>query len=157
MRSPAQPDMLGFEGSEGEGAVLISLRRGSLLIAAGVILACVLSTASPSSASGAGAPVVSAGADQTITVRDPAFLRATVSDDGLPGGLGDLRWSWSRVSGPAPVVFDQSRDLFGVARFTMPGSYTLRLTVNDGSLTAQDDVVINVVAAATTVLRVPQD
>jgi len=55
------------------------------------------------------------------------------------------------------VVFDQSRDLFGVARFTVPGSYTLRLTVNDGSLTAQDDVVINVVAAAATVLRVPQD
>jgi hypothetical protein len=101
--------------------------------------------------------VVSAGADQTITVRDPAFLRATVSDDGLPGGLGDLRWSWSQVSGPAPVVFDQSRDLFGVARFSMPGSYTLRLTANDRSLTAQDDVVINVVAAAATVLRVPQD
>src|SRR4029450_13643984 len=96
------------------------------------------SRAAPSWAWGAGAPVVSAGADQTITVRDPAFLRATVSDDGLPGGLGDLRWSWSQVSGPAPVAFDQSRDLFGVARFSTPGSYTLPLTANDGSLSGPD-------------------
>jgi hypothetical protein len=120
-------------------------------------LGCVLSTASPSWASGAGAPVVSAGPDQTITVRDSAFLRGIVSDDGLPGGLEDLRWSWRQVSGPAPVKFRQRGDLFGVARFSTPGTYTLRLTASDRSLAAHDDVAVKVLAAATSVLRVPQD
>jgi hypothetical protein len=62
------------------------------------------------------------------------------------------------VSGPGAVTFDDTGDIHGVARFSAPGSYTLRLSVSDGAAPAvQDDVVVTVLASAQTVLRVPQD
>lgn len=136
-----------------------SRRTGGRKVSAGlaVAVAVALAVVTGSQAAGSGVPVVSAGVDQTVTVADPAALQGTVSDDGLPAGLSDLRWTWSQVSGPAPATFDDNRDLIGVVSFTAPGSYTLRLTVTDGSLSASDDVVVTVLATHATVLRVPQD
>ncbi len=129
--------------------------HGSMVAAIALVALSVF--ALRSSAAGAGAPVVSAGADQTVTVADPVLLRGTVSDDGLPAGLNDLRWTWSRLSGPATVAFDETHDLLGVARFTATGTYTFRLTVTDGALSASDDVVVTVLGSASSVIRVPQD
>jgi hypothetical protein len=50
------------------------------------------------------APVVSAGAPQTITLPSPAILSGTVSDDGLPKNT--LSIVWSMQSGPGTVLFD---------------------------------------------------
>ena len=50
------------------------------------------------------APVVEAGADQTITLPDNvASLSGTVTDDGLPAA--PLTTQWSKVSGPGTVTF----------------------------------------------------
>lgn len=91
------------------------------------------------------APQVEAGADQAVTLPAAAALSGTVSDDGLPsGGLATL---WSLVSGPGAVTFGTPTAPQTTASFSMPGTYVLRLTANDGSLTSFDDVTVIVLAA----------
>src|SRR5205823_8384170 len=53
------------------------------------------------------APVVSAGAPQTITLPGMAKLNGSVTDDKLPTG-GVLTIAWSTVSGPGSVTFSNS-------------------------------------------------
>ena len=86
------------------------------------------------------APVVDAGPDQTISMPRPAALEGSATDDGLPYKV--LTASWRKVNGPGNVIFSQPASMSSVATFSAPGSYTLRLTVTDGSLSRNDDVVI---------------
>jgi hypothetical protein len=89
------------------------------------------------------APSVNAGGDVSIVFPAGTALAGNASDDGLPNG-SSLTVSWSKVSGPGTVVFVNANSLNASATFTAAGTYTLRLTGNDGSLTATDDVVITV-------------
>ena len=89
------------------------------------------------------APVVDAGAEQTIELPTPAELRGTVTDDGLPRGSA-VTVTWSLVSGPGAVTFADSHSAVTSASFTLPGAYTLRLTADDTELSGSDDVVVNV-------------
>jgi hypothetical protein len=91
-------------------------------------------------------PVVSAGADLTTNPGVPVLLDATVSDDGLPGA--PLAVVWTQLSGPGPVSFGNSNAVDTVATFPVEGVYQLRLTVNDGELTARDDVQVTVLSGA---------
>lgn len=96
-------------------------------------------------------PSVSAGPDRTTSVGAGAALDGTVSDE----GPAPLTVAWSRVSGPAPVVFDDPGATDTTARFTVPGSYVLRLTATDGAgASAADDVFVSVLAPGTTILDV---
>jgi RHS repeat-associated protein len=89
-------------------------------------------------------PVADAGTDQTITLpTDVVSLNGTAMDDGLPSG-STLAATWSKVSGPAPVVFADPGRAVTSATFTEPGSYVLRLTVNDSLLTVSDEVTVEV-------------
>lgn len=94
------------------------------------------------------APVVNAGADQTVTVatlaNPAATLVGTVTDDGFPGPFTS---TWSLVSGPGTVTFGTPAALSSTATFSAAGTYTLRLTANDGQLTGTDDVVVTVDAS----------
>lgn len=92
------------------------------------------------------APVVDAGPDQTVVLGDGASLDGKVSDDGLPSG--QLTVAWSEVSGPGSVVFADAAAAVTTAAFSAAGSYTLRLTADDGSLTSSDDAVMTVTAPA---------
>jgi len=92
------------------------------------------------------APVVNAGADQTITMPSSASLTGTGTDDGLPTG-STLTTSWSKVSGPGTVTFSSGSSLNATATFSTAGTYTLRLTASDGALSANDDIVVTVNAA----------
>ena len=94
------------------------------------------------------APVVSVGVDQTLTLADPAFLRGVVSDDTLTNPAAILYSSWSKVSGPGTVTFGSTTELLSWATFSAAGTYVLRLTVSDGSLSSSDDLSITVTAAA---------
>lgn len=87
--------------------------------------------------------VVNAGPDQTITVRDAATLQGTATDDGRPLG-STLAISWSVVSGPGTVTFENQQQANTTATFSLPGTYVLRLTANDSDLTSDDDVVVTV-------------
>lgn len=89
------------------------------------------------------APTVKAGADQTVMVTNSASLSGTASDDGQPAS-GTLTTTWSKVSGPGEVEFQDAGALITGATFTAPGAYVLRLTANDSKLNKSDDVTITV-------------
>lgn len=92
------------------------------------------------------APQVDAGPDQSITMpTNSVLLDGTVSDDGLPGG--GVSVSWSRLSGPDAVVFTDASAVDTTATFSAAGTYVLRLTADDGALTASADTTVTVAAA----------
>lgn len=99
-------------------------------------------------------PSALAGEDQVITLPAVASLNGRFSDDGLPNPPGVVSASWSVVGGPGLVVFAATNRFDTTASFTQPGSYTLRLTVNDGSQPASDDLTIVVKEGARPPLRI---
>lgn len=76
------------------------------------------------------APVVNAGADQTIAFPSNANLSATASDDGLPTG-STLGFQWTKVSGPGTVTFGTPTANTTTATFSIAGSYVLRFTATE--------------------------
>lgn len=92
------------------------------------------------------APTVDAGADATVTLPAAANLDATVTDEDLES----LTTTWSKLSGPGDVTFGDAAKVDTTATFGAAGEYVLRLTANDGALSASDDVKVTVKAAATT-------
>lgn len=89
-------------------------------------------------------PDVFAGVDRTAVAGVAITLNGIVNDD---GPAASVSMNWSRVSGPGAVQFSNGGSATTSATFSAPGSYVLRLTANDGSLTAQDDVFVEVTAA----------
>ncbi len=95
------------------------------------------------------APVVNAGANQTITLPATATLAGTASDDGLPNPPATLTISWSKVSGPGTVTFANANAASTSATFGLAGSYLLRLTASDSVLSTSSDVTVTVNPVAT--------
>jgi hypothetical protein len=95
------------------------------------------------------APVVDAGADQTITLpQDSVFIDGTMADDGLPGATTT---TWSQVSGPGTVLFNDFTKVDTWVSFFDAGTYVLNLEADDGDLTVSDEVTITVNAPSSTV------
>lgn len=88
------------------------------------------------------APIVNAGADQSVTLTAGATLKATATDDGLPKPTGTLKTTWSQVSGPAKAAFKSTSALSTTVKFKTAGTYVFRLTADDGLLKTTDDVSI---------------
>ena len=101
------------------------------------------------------APTVNAGPDQTVTLPGKATMQASVVDDGLPNPPGSLSASWSKVSGPGTTTFTEPTSPTSTVSFTNPGTYVLRLSADDTSLQASDDVSVTVLAAGTGMLDIP--
>ena len=89
------------------------------------------------------APVVEAGADQTVTLPATAALSGTVTDDGKPSGAA-VTSSWSKVSGPGTVTFSDPNAAISAATFSAEGTYVLRLSASDTEYGAGDTVTITV-------------
>jgi len=87
-------------------------------------------------------PCVNAGLDQIITFPQSATLNAGASDDGDPDPPANLTVTWSKVSGPGTVTFDNANALVTTASFSAVGTYVLRLTTDDGELQSSDDMTI---------------
>lgn len=87
-------------------------------------------------------PHVDAGNDQSITLSQSAVLEGSVSDDGIPDNT--LTQYWSKISGDGDVFFSDINSMQTNVTFSMPGTYVLRLTANDGDLTNSDDIEITV-------------
>ncbi len=88
------------------------------------------------------APIVSAGANQSITLPDSTTLSGEVSDDGIP--TSTLTSYWSVISGEGEVTFENDSDPQTTVSFSVAGNYVLRLTASDGELQSYDEVTINV-------------
>jgi hypothetical protein len=93
------------------------------------------------------APVVNAGAAQTITLPAAAVLNGTATDDGLPNPPGAVSVSWSKVSGPGTVTFSNADSASSTASFSVAGMYIVRLSATDGALSTTSDVTITVLDA----------
>ncbi len=90
------------------------------------------------------APVVDAGMDQRILVSAALVLAGAATDDGQPPAPGTLTTTWSAVSGPGDVTFDDASATSTSARFSAPGTYVLRLEANDGELVGSDELTVTV-------------
>jgi len=96
-------------------------------------------------------PRVDAGLDRSVVLQEGASgpeatipLNGTVTDNEQTPVT-----TWSVVSGPAGVTFDDASAVDTVAHFaTTPGIYVLRLSADDGFLQASDEVTMNVVLAS---------
>jgi YD repeat-containing protein len=86
------------------------------------------------------APIVNAGPDLTVNLPNSASLQGSASDDGLP--FNELTIQWIKVTGPGDVTFASATQAATTASFSATGLYVLRLTSNDGGLTASDDVQV---------------
>ncbi len=90
------------------------------------------------------APVVSAGANQSVRLpTTQVSLAGTVSDDGLPVGAA-VTSTWTVTSGPGAVTFGNAAAPATTATFSTLGTYVLRLTATDTSLTAFAEVQVTV-------------
>ena len=90
------------------------------------------------------APVVNAGADQSVQLPNVANLNGTVTDDGLPAG-STVTSTWTKVSGPGSVAFGNASALSTTAAFSAPGQYVLQLSASDSQLSASDTVAVTVI------------
>jgi hypothetical protein len=90
------------------------------------------------------APVVDAGADQTITLPSAANLNGTVTDDGLPIPPGEVNVTWSMLSGPGAISFTNPTALSTTATFSLSGTYVIDLAAFDGVSTSDDQATITV-------------
>ncbi len=90
------------------------------------------------------APVVSAGADQAISLPAVASLTGSVSDDGKPSPPAACTVAWSVISGPGIVQFADPNFAGTIASFSRVGIYVLRLSASDSTLVSTSDVTITV-------------
>jgi len=92
------------------------------------------------------APVVDAGPGASIMANASVSLAGAVSDDSTP--TASLQTLWSKQSGPGTVSFANASSVSTTATFSVAGNYVLKLTANDGALTASDslNVVVNAVS-----------
>ncbi|MDD4734814.1 MAG: YCF48-related protein [Kiritimatiellae bacterium] len=88
------------------------------------------------------APVVDAGADQTVNVGDVVNLHGIVTDDGLPWNIVEILWYVNYQS--ENVTFADASQMDTTATFSEAGTYTLKLQANDYGLVSDDTVVITV-------------
>lgn len=86
------------------------------------------------------APVVQAGADQTIELPLKASLQGSATDDGTPAPPS-LTYAWT---GPTGVTFDNAAAASTQASFSTAGSYELTLTASDGAAAGTDTVTVTV-------------
>ena len=101
------------------------------------------------------APTANAGTDQTLTLPGQVTIQGSVADDGLPNPPGTLTATWSQASGPGTATFTDPASPTTTVSFSDPGSYVLRLTADDSTLQASDDVGVTVYAAGTVMLDIP--
>lgn len=87
-------------------------------------------------------PAVNAGTPQAIVLPAPAILNGTVTNDGLPSNT--LTITWTTLSGPGAVTFDNANQASTAATFSAQGTYVLQLSASDGALTANSTVTITV-------------
>lgn len=111
-------------------------------VAAAAVLAATGTVVQPANT----APEVNAGQDQVLfTPTLETDLGGTISDDGLPISPGVTTGTWSKVSGPGTVTFDDENDLETHVAFSIKGVYVLKLLADDGDLTAEDTMRVSII------------
>ena len=81
-----------------------------------------------------------------VTLPATAAITASVTDDGQPQPSPTL--VWEQIDGPGTATFSPANAATTTVGFSAPGTYTLRLTANDGALTGSASCTITVNEAA---------
>jgi hypothetical protein len=84
-------------------------------------------------------PVVSVPSTQSVPF---PTTTATLSGYATDPNHDSLTFTWSQVTGPAPVTFSAPNSSNSTATVTVRGVYTLRLTASDGKTTAYADTTV---------------
>lgn len=87
-------------------------------------------------------PVVNAGDDMTVNWSEGAMLTATITDDGLPAPPATVVVTWTMESGPGTVIFSDANAAATTATFSIPGTYTLRITADDSEFSSSDTIEV---------------
>jgi FtsP/CotA-like multicopper oxidase with cupredoxin domain len=90
-------------------------------------------------------PVVDVGPDKIIspnTLPAVTSLSATVTDDGRPSD--NVSTTWTKQSGPGSVTFGDASAGNTTATVSVPGTYVLRVTADDGDLSAFDEITVTI-------------
>ena len=88
------------------------------------------------------APQVNAGTDTTATMPNAKVsLTGSATDD---GPASSLQYQWSAEPPATGVTFSADKAAATEATFAAAGTYTLKLTVSDGTLSGSDTVVVTV-------------
>ena len=90
------------------------------------------------------APQVNAGPDRVVTYPAAASLSGSATDDGLPNPPAAVNVIWSQVGGPGTATFADATRAVTTATFSVAGTYQLRLSAGDGSLSASDEMQVTV-------------
>jgi DUF1680 family protein len=88
------------------------------------------------------APSVVAGVDRVVAQPGQTYLGGNVKDDGKPNPVPIPLWS--KQSGPGSVTFGDAGAGITTARFSQPGAYVLKLSADDGQLSASDTLHVTV-------------
>jgi len=86
-------------------------------------------------------PTVIAGIDRVVMLGGKTWLNAKVK--GLQA-KSDTILTWSKVSGPGSVTFDNPAAAATSAMFSATGTYVLKLTASVGDLSSSDNVIVKV-------------
>lgn len=90
-------------------------------------------------------PIASAGLDQSVSLSSVISLSASASSD---PDADTLTYSWSKVSGPGTVTFSNPSNLSTVITFSEVGTYVIRVSVSDGTLSSFDQTTVTVNSVA---------
>ncbi|MEZ5387424.1 MAG: Calx-beta domain-containing protein [Prosthecobacter sp.] len=96
-------------------------------------------------------PLVDAGSSASVLAGGTHNLAGSISDDALPESTGAVAATWSLVSGPASPVFTDAEKANTSVVFPAAGTYTLRLTADDGEVVTSDEVVVTATLPSVTV------
>lgn len=91
------------------------------------------------------APTISAGGDQTVIWPSVVSLTGVASDDDKPNPPAALTTTWSKITGPGVVTFNNLNLTSTAASFSVPGAYRLQLAANDGQATTISSLLVNVI------------
>lgn len=86
------------------------------------------------------APNVSASQSGSKPLK--AQLQGAVRDDALPNGT--LTATWSKMNGPGSAIFKDAHAANTEVTFTKAGTYTLKLTANDGEKSSNAEISVSV-------------
>ena len=90
-------------------------------------------------------PMVTAGVDRVVVLGGKTYLAGAVKTLSSKGDA--VAVTWSKVSGPGKVTFENAKATVTTAIFSKKGEYALQLTAAKGPLSASSTLVVKAVPA----------
>ncbi len=87
-------------------------------------------------------PRVDAGVDRVVILGGKTYLNATIK---TLSGKGAPAITWSKISGPGQVAFENAGEPVTTATFSRAGDYVLKLTAGKGQLGASSTLAVKAV------------